>query len=118
MARLFVRSNSDKITPSEGVVPGGAWTIAIWFKLASAPSGATYELFGDGSGEGNPNPRIYYDDTAGVKTFQVWTSSVHNVWHISSYTVTFTVGQWYHVAIVAGSGFFKLYIDGVDTTWT
>jgi hypothetical protein len=117
-ARLFVRANSDKITPSEGAVPGGGWTVAFWFKLTSAPSASTFEFFADGSGEGNPNPRIYYDDTAGVKTFQCWTSSVHNVWQVSSKTVTFTVAQWYHIAIVASSSPTKLYIDGVDTAWT
>jgi hypothetical protein len=121
-ARLFVAASSNKVTPSEGLIQGGSWTIAVWFKAASTPTaGANYTLFTDGSGTNRWNPLITYDSSLGLN-LAVVTSSTFGVLNISRYNVTLTVGQWYHLAFVSGDqgagNAFKVYVDGVSQTWS
>src|SRR6266496_3012613 len=87
-ARLFVASNSDKVTPSEGLIQGGSWTFSTWFKLTSLPTTDQYfALFNDGSGLNSPNPLVLYDNPAGTKGLDVYTSSSSGVFNISTYHV-------------------------------
>jgi len=122
-ARLYVSANSDCITPSQGLIQGGSWTLAIWFKLASLPGiGGQYVLFNDGSGTNLWNPLVYYENAAGTKHIRTITCSTFGIFHISDWNVNLNTGQWYHLALMSGdrggTNVYLIYLDGVSQTWT
>ena len=122
-SRLFVRSNSDKLTNSNGIVQRRSWTLSVWINLASLPSsGQQYEIFCDGSGWGRPNPRFNYLNESGTKKIYLADSSTFGNYNESRYNVDLNTNQWYHLCVTAGnasgSNAVKLYIDGVNYAWT